>query len=174
MKEIITTDRLILRQMEWSDLNDLKEMLFDPRVMYAYEHNFTEEDAKVWLERQLNRYEQFGFGLWAMVEKKSGEMVGQAGITWQECEGEKVLEIGYLLKYRHWHKGYASEAAIACRNYAFSVLDTDWICSIIKEDNFASQQVAKRVGMKPEKEFMATYYNGPVKHLLYGVRREEI
>ena len=77
-------------------------------------------------------------------------------------------------KYRHWHKGYASEAAIACRNYAFYVLDTDWICSIIKEDNFASQQVAKRVGMKPEKEFMATYYNGPVKHLLYSVRREEI
>ncbi len=174
MKKIITTDRLILRQMEWSDLNDLKEMLFDPKVMYAYEHNFTEEDAKVWLERQLNRYEQFGFGLWAMVEKKSGEMVGQAGITWQECEGEKVLEIGYLLKYRHWHKGYASEAAIACRNYAFSVLDADWICSIIKEDNFASQQVAKRVAMKPEKEFMATYYNGPVKHLLYSVRREEI
>ena len=116
MKSIMETERLILRQMEWSDLNDLKEMLFDPKVMYAYEHNFTEEDAKVWLERQLNRYEQFGFGLWAMVEKKSGEMVGQAGITWQECEGEKVLEIGYLLKYRHWYKGYASEAAIACRN----------------------------------------------------------
>lgn len=81
MKSIMETERLILRQMEWSDLNDLKKMLFDPRVMYAYEHNFTEEDAKVWLERQLNRYEQFGFGLWAMVEKKSGEMVGQAGIT---------------------------------------------------------------------------------------------
>lgn len=42
---------------------------------------------------------------------------------------------------------------------AFSVLNAEWICSIIKEDNFASQQVAKRVGMKPEKEFMATYYN---------------
>ena len=63
MKSIVETERLILRQMEWSDLGDLKEMLFDPRVMYAYEHNFTEEDAKVWLERQLNRYEQFGFGL---------------------------------------------------------------------------------------------------------------
>lgn len=46
MKSIMETDRLILRQMEWSDLGDLKEMLFDPRVMYAYEHNFTEEDAK--------------------------------------------------------------------------------------------------------------------------------
>lgn len=173
MKFMIETDRLILRQMQWDDLSDLEEMLFDPRVMYAYEYTFTEQDAKVWLERQLNRYEQFGFGLWAMVEKESGEMVGQAGITWQECEGEKVLEIGYLLKYRHWHKGYATEAAIACKDYAFSVLGAEKVNSIIKADNFASQKVAERNGMKPEKEFTAVYYNGPVKHILYSIRKEE-
>ena len=67
---ILETERLFLREMRQNDFRDLAEILQNPNVMYAYEHNFTEEDAQVWLERQLNRYEQFGFGLWAMVEKR--------------------------------------------------------------------------------------------------------
>lgn len=84
----IQTERLALRPMRQEDLAGLQEMLFDERVMYAYEHRFTPEDAQAWLLRQQRRYREDGFGLWAMVERQSGEMVGQAGITWQDCEGE--------------------------------------------------------------------------------------
>lgn len=167
----IQTERLALRPMRQEDLAGLQEMLFDERVMYAYEHRFTPEDAQAWLLRQQRRYREDGFGLWAMVERQSGEMVGQAGITWQDCEGERVLEIGYLLQYRHWHKGFASEAAAACRDYAFEKLGAARVHSIIKEDNFASQRVARRVGMRPVKSFLATYYNGPVRHILYALNR---
>ena len=97
-------------------------MLLDPEVMYAYPHTFTKEDVENRLARQQQRYRQDGFGLWAVVLRSTGEMVGQAGLTWQDCEGQPVLEVGYLLKKRFWHQGYASEAARACRDYAFRVL----------------------------------------------------
>ena len=168
------SERLYARRLTPEDYRECCALLQDAGVMYAYEHAFSDAEVQEWLDRQIARYAADGFGLWALVRREDGAVIGQAGLTMQECGGKRLPEIGYLLKYRHWHKGYASEAAIACRNYAFSVLNAKWICSIVKEDNFASQQVAKRVGMKPEKEFMATYYNGPVKHLLYSVRREEI
>ena len=87
---------------------------------------------------QQQRYRQDGFGLWAVVLRSTGEMVGQAGLTWQDCEGQPVLEVGYLLKKRFWHQGYASEAARACRDYAFRVLGAEKVSSIIKTDNLAS------------------------------------
>ena len=92
MNEILRTERLLLREMTWEDLPDLAQMLQDPLVMYAYEHEFTDEDVKQWLSRQLDRYEKYGFGLWAAVLKGSGRMVGQAGLTYQKCEGAQVLE----------------------------------------------------------------------------------
>ena len=115
MKEILRTRRLLLREMTEGDIPDLEEMLLDPEVMYAYPHTFTKEDVENRLARQQQRYRQDGFGLWAVVLRSTGEMVGQAGLTWQDCEGQPVLEVGYLLKKRFWHQGYASEAARACR-----------------------------------------------------------
>ena len=105
MKEILRTRRLLLREMTEGDIPDLEEMLLDPEVMYAYPHTFTKEDVENRLARQQQRYRQDGFGLWAVVLRSIGEMVGQAGLTWQDCEGQPVLEVGYLLKKRFWHQG---------------------------------------------------------------------
>ena len=74
--------------------------------MYAYEHAFSDQEAWDWLRRQQERYRTDGFGLWAVVEKNSGEMVGQCGITWQELgDGTRVPEVGYLLEKTAWHRG---------------------------------------------------------------------
>lgn len=108
--------------MTQQDLPDLEEMLLDPAVMYAYEHTFTQQEVREWLERQQQRYLRDGFGLWAVVYRRTGEMVGQAGLTMQDCQGAAVPEVGYLLKRRFWVRGYAREAALACRDYAFEVL----------------------------------------------------
>ena len=172
MQEILRTRRLLLREMTEGDLPDLKEVLQDPEVMTAYEHSFSDRDVAEWLARQRERYRRDGFGLWAVVLRSTGEMVGQAGITWQDCEGQPVLEVGYLLKKRFWHQGYASEAAQACRDYAFRVLGAEKVSSIIKTDNLASIRVAQRNGMRREKEFTARYYNGPVPHYLYTVWKD--
>ena len=75
---IFQTERLFLRKMEAVDFQDLAEILQDPQVMYAYGHDFTDEDVLHWLDRQKTRYLKYGFGLWALVLKETGEMIGQA------------------------------------------------------------------------------------------------
>ena len=171
MKEILRTRRLLLREMTEGDIPDLEEMLLDPEVMYAYPHTFTKEDVENRLARQQQRYRQDGFGLWAVVLRSTGEMVGQAGLTWQDCEGQPVLEVGYLLKKRFWHQGYASEAARACRDYAFTVLDAGEVFSIIRDNNAASQAVARRNGMRPGARFIKRYYGLDMPHVVFSVTR---
>lgn len=170
---ILETERLMLRELEQSDYADLAEMLQNSKVVYAYEHDFTDEDVQAWLDRQRGRYEKYGFGLWAMVLKESGRMIGLAGLTMQPHPGGEVLEIGYLLKHDHWHRGYAHEAANACKEYAFSVLGADKVHSVIKADNHASQRVAEGIGMSREEAFMTRYYSGDRLHWLYSVRRQQ-
>lgn len=148
-KIILETERLILREMTGADLPALCRILCDEEVMRAaYESAFTEQEAPGWLERHLKRYENFGFGLWAAVLKETNEMIGQCGITWQEWNGEPLLEIGYLFQKAHWHKGYAAEAAAACRDYAFEVLHADRVYSMIRDTHISSQKVAERIGMR--------------------------
>ncbi|MGX2946465.1 GNAT family N-acetyltransferase [Enterococcus alishanensis] len=168
---MIETQRLILREMSQADLPDLKAMLQNPKVMYAYEHDFTDKDAQEWLDRQRRRYYTDGFGLWAMVLKETGEMIGQAGLSLQAYQEDQVLEIGYLLKENAWHHGYAREAAEACKGYAFEVLQQDQVCSIIHPDNHASIKVAESIGMTKLAEFISSYYNGDQLQYLYGINR---
>ena len=78
---ILETERLYLRELRREDRTALCGMLQDAEVMYAYEHAFSDEEVDQWLARQLERYERDGFGLWAVIEKKSGELIGQCGLT---------------------------------------------------------------------------------------------
>lgn len=171
MKKILETERLVLREMTQDDYGDLCEILQDKDTMYAYEHAFSDEEAREWLKKQLNRYKNDGFGLWAVTLKSSGEFVGQCGITWQDIGGEIVPEIGYLFKRKHWHKGYATEAAQGCKKYAFDTLGFDKVYSIIRDNNYASQNVAKRNGMAVVKTFTKHYYGMDMPHLVYKTER---
>ena len=146
-KRILETERLYLREMRPADFAALCKILQDEKAMYAYEGALDDEEVQKWLDRQLSRYQRWGFGLWAVVLKDSGEMIGQCGLTLQLWKGEEVLEIGYLFQRRHWHKGYATEAARACKQYAFETLNAEEVCSIIRDTNTASQRVAIRSGM---------------------------
>ncbi len=168
---ILETPRLFLREMVQSDFQDLAEILQNPKVMYAYEHEFSEYDVQVWLERQRARYKKYAFGLWAIILKATNEMVGQAGLTMQPYKNTEVLEVGYLLKEKFWHNGYAQEAAYACKRYAFECLHKDTVHAIIKADNAASVKVAERIGMSKEDEFFTQYYNGDTLHFLYVAHR---
>ena len=166
---IFSCERIYLRPLTQHDFADLCEILQDPEVVYAYEHTFSDADVRQWLERQQSRYRDDGFGLWAVCLKDGGRMIGQAGLTRQKCEAQSIVEIGYLLKKAYWCQGYASEAAAGCRDYAFHTLRLPAVYSIIKSDNYSSQRVAERLGMRKQKEFLATFYNGPVPHILYGM-----
>ncbi len=168
---ILETDRLYLREMTQSDYGSLCRILQDEETMYAYEGAFDDAEAQEWLDRQISRYREWGFGLWAVVLRENEEMIGQCGLTMQPWKDEEVLEIGYLFWRQYWHKGYATEAAKACKRYAFETLDKDEVCSIIRDTNIASQNVAVRNGMKPMDSWIKHYRGVDMPHHRYVVTR---
>ena len=173
-RTIIETPRLMLREMTPADRPDLCMILQDKEVMYAYNGPFSDEEVNGWLERQTGRYRERGYGLWAVVLKQTGEMIGQCGVTRQLWNGEEMLEIGYLFRHSHWHQGYATEAARACMEYAFNVLGASEVCSIIRDNNIPSQQVALRNGMRKAEGVMVKHYRGAeMPHWLYLTTWEE-
>ena len=167
---ILETNRLYLREMEQSDFDSLCKILKDPKTMYAYEHGFSDEEVQDWLDKQKKRYREDGFGLWAVIEKASNQMIGQCGLTFQDFDGREVLEVGYLFQRAYWHKGFATEAAIACKEYAFEHLHAKEVYSIIRDSNIASQNVAVRNGMQICGKFTKHYYGMDMPHLVYSVK----
>lgn len=166
-KVILETERLLLREINADDFGALCRIMQDEKTMYAYEGAFGEQEVRDWLDRQLSRYREFGFGLWAVVLKETGEVIGQCGLTIQPWKNEKVLEIGYLFQRKFWHNGYATEAAIACKKYAFEVLKAGEVCSIIRNTNLPSQRVAERNGMTKTDEWTKHYRGVDMPHFRF-------
>ena len=132
--------------------------------MYAYEGAFRDNEVQEWLDRQIARYQKWNFGLWAVILKATDTMIGQCGLTMQPWKEEEVLEIGYLFERLYWHKGYATEAAAACKKYAFEILNADEVCSIIRDTNIASQNVAMRNGITRMDTWTKHYRGGDMTH----------
>ncbi len=168
---ILKTERLNLREMNQADFNSLCSILQDEETMYAYEGAFSDSEVQEWLDRQLSRYQKWNFGLWAVILKETDEMIGQCGLTMQPWKDTEVLEIGYLFNRSYWHKGYATEAAKACKKYAFEVLQEDEVCSIIRDTNIASQNVALRNGMTVTDSWIKHYRGIDMPHYRYVVKR---
>ncbi len=92
---ILETERLYFREIKQTDFNSLCKILQDEDTMYAYEGAFNDNEVHEWLDRQLSRYQKWNFGLWAVILKETGEMIGQCGLTMQPWKEMEVLETGY-------------------------------------------------------------------------------
>lgn len=93
--------------------------------MYAYEHAFSDAEVQEGFDKQFRNYKEYGFGVWAVILKENGGLIEYCGLSMQPYKDREVLEIGYIFQKAYWHKGYATEAAIACREYAFDKLNAD-------------------------------------------------
>lgn len=164
---ILETERLYLRKMSQGDFKALCSILQDEETMYAYEGSFSNTEVQQWLDRQIFRYQQWGFGLWAVILKETNEMIGQCGLTMQQWKETEVLEIGYLFNRSYWHKGYATESAKACKRYAFETLKANEVCSIIRDTNITSQNVAIRNGMTVKDNWTKHYRGVDMPHYRY-------
>ena len=105
MKQIPETSRLILREMSLADLDFVAAMLADPEVMRDYPKCYSREEAETWVQRQMNRYARHGHGLWLVLEKSSGQPVGQVGLLIQQFHGVDEKEIAYLIHRPFWRRG---------------------------------------------------------------------
>lgn len=148
---LLTTRRLILREMTAADLDDIAALLGDPQVMRYYPRPRTREEAQQWIDWNLRLYREHGFGLWAMVLRDTGAFVGDCGLTVQRVDGAEEIEVGYHVRASLQGKGYATEAATAARDYARNTLGLRRLIAIIDPANTASQRVAAKIGLKPEK-----------------------
>jgi [ribosomal protein S5]-alanine N-acetyltransferase len=153
------------------DLPALREILQDAETMVAYEGPLDEDEVVVWLERMIGRYTNDGFGMWAVILKETGQMIGQCGLTRQHIIGEDVVEIGYLFNRAFWHRGYATEAARASRDYACEVLGLERVYSQVRDTNIASMNVAIRTGMTVRGRFTKHYRGVDMPHLAFAFDR---
>jgi RimJ/RimL family protein N-acetyltransferase len=167
LKIILETGRLRLRGMTGADLDFLASMLGDPVVMKHYPKPLDRAEAADWLKRTQGCYARAGHGFWIAGLRGTGEPIGQIGLLPKESNGRPEVEVAYMLHRDHWRKGYATEAAIACRDYAFNTLKVPRVVCMIREGNAESLAVAARLGMK---RIGTTMHQG-LPHLLFGYSR---
>jgi len=170
---IIENEQLYLRELTSDDFEDLCLILQDEETMYAYEAAFTKQQVSDWLNWNLKSYQENGFGLWAIIDQKSQNFIGQCGIVYSDVENQLLLEIGYLVNKRYWNQGYATSASQLCITYAKNSLKAEKICSIIRETNLSSQKVAEKNGMTIVKQFDKDYSGLPVRHFVYSIELNE-
>ena len=148
---ILETRRLLLREFTPQDADALEAILGDPVAMKYYPAPFDRARIEDWIRRNLTRYADCGFGLWAMLLKDSGELIGDCGCYVREVEGDYEFETGWHVRRDLWGKEYATEAARHCIEYTFSSLGAKRIIALVRPENRGSCRVAEKIGMKCER-----------------------
>lgn len=166
----IETPRLFLREMNEADYDALYRVLADSDIMQHYPYTFDEARVKGWIRRNMERYQIFGFGLWAICLRDSGEMIGDCGLTMQLINGQIKPEIGYHIRADQQRKGYAKEAAAAVRDWAFRHTPFNVVFSYMKYTNEPSWKAAMSWGCRFVEEY-ADDVNEVTK--VYAITREE-
>jgi RimJ/RimL family protein N-acetyltransferase len=169
--DILTTDRLRLRELTPDDVDGLFEILGDPIGMWAYPAAKTRAETEAWIERARTSNKDNGWGLWGVIRKEDGRFLGDCGLAWQPVDGEQVVELGYHIVRAEWGKGYATEAALACRDWFFANTQHDRLVSIVWPPNTASRRVAERVHARMR---LFTWEKSGTEECLYETLRSDL
>ncbi|SFR88553.1 EFR1 family ferrodoxin [Anaeromicropila populeti] len=153
INKIMETERLYLRELRMEDKKELMKVLSNSESMQFYPHPFSEEEVEKWIEWNLDNYKKYKHGLWAVIAKEGDVFVGDCGITMQNIGDKTVPEIGFHIIMEYCKQGFATEAAYACMEYAFNVLQYPEVFSYTTIRNIPSQKVAEKLGMRIYKYF---------------------
>jgi RimJ/RimL family protein N-acetyltransferase len=146
---MIETARLLLRPMRATDLDELLQIFTDPKVMASFGGIlFERPEMEQWIHRNLTHQEQYGYGLFAVILKANGRLIGDCGLERTEVGAVPETELGYDFRSDYWNQGLATEAAAAVRDYALQELELPRLISLIRQGNQASQRVAEKIGMR--------------------------
>ncbi len=149
----IESERLFLREMTEDDFSALYDIFSNKETMKYYPYDFDEDRVRFWINRNKERYSIFGFGLWAVCLKETGEVIGDCGLTIQPISGQPRPEIGYHIRSDMQRKGYAKEAARAVRDWTFENTTFNTVYSYMKYTNVPSQRTAMSYGCKKVDEY---------------------
>ena len=167
---MIETPRLILRPMREEDIAALLQIFADPRVMTAFGvEPFARPQMERWVRRNLEHQDEHGYGLFSVILKENGLLIGDCGLEVMEVAGETAAELGYDFRSDYWGRGLATEAATAVREYAFGTLGLPRLVSLIRQGNDASRRIAEKVGMR----LTETIQRGDHPYWVYTLDRED-
>jgi [ribosomal protein S5]-alanine N-acetyltransferase len=164
----ILTERLEIRVFDPGDLHALHAVYGDPEVTRWMPAYSTIEHTRRALEKHVAAGRAGGPALWAVVERASGELIGDAGFAPLDGVGPEV-ELGYTLGRHWWGRGYATEAARACLAEAFGPLGLERVVAVVRPENDASIHVLEKLGMMRE----GTRFAHGAEHLLYATSAAE-
>jgi RimJ/RimL family protein N-acetyltransferase len=141
----IVTPRLTLRAFAPGDQAAMQRIYADPLVMLHIDTRG--EDPSTWVAAYIRHQRDHGYGFWAVEERATGELIGEAGLAPFDGHGPQ-LELGYLLRRDAWGRGLATEAAAACCHAAFAQLGADELLAVVDVGNDASLRVAQKLGFE--------------------------
>lgn len=160
----LETQRLRIRSMVPGDLPELHRLLSSDREVQRYRHMgvaATVDESRPFFERLLEHQRVHGFSLWAVEDRRTGELLGQCGFV--QVRGP--AEIAYSFGREHWGRGYATEAARACLDLAIAELHLGPIVAFMDPANLGSKRVAEKLGMR----FESREQHGGVEYLRYAL-----
>ena len=167
---MIETERLLLRSMLQEDFEGLYRVFSDARVLASFGlETFSREQMRRWLQRNLDHQQEHGFGLFSVILKADGTLIGDCGLEMMDVDGERVAELGYDFLNDYWNRGYATEAARSVRDFAFFKQRLPKLISLIRVGNEASRRVAEKVGMRLERE----ENRGEIRYWIYSMNRND-
>ena len=156
--------------MTADDFEALYTVFADSDIMQHYPYTFDTALVCNWIDRNIERYEKDGFGLWAICLKSTGEMIGNCVMTMQNINGTILPEIGYHIAKAHQEQGYAKESSQAVRDWAFLHTSFDAVYSYMIKTNISSSAIAHENGMSLLYNFTD---NEGEQTVVYGISREE-
>ena len=134
--------------MKESDADEFVRVFSDPKVMASFDvPSFDRQNIEQWIQRNLSHQYKYGFGLFSVILKGSGTLIGDCGLQRMEIAGEQIIELGYEFRSDYWNQGYATEAAAAVRDYAFHQLRLPELISLVRVGNLAVARVSEKIGM---------------------------
>jgi RimJ/RimL family protein N-acetyltransferase len=145
----LRTNRLVLRRWRDSDRDPFAALNADPRVMEHFPGLLTRAESDAMIDRMEARFDEFGFGLWALEVAETGEFIGFTGLSTPRFAAHfmPAVEVGWRLAHWAWGHGYASEAARRALTFGFEEVGLPEIVSFTAISNVRSQAVMARIGM---------------------------
>lgn len=152
---IFKSERLGFRNWFSADIEQLSEINADPTVMEFFPGLPTKAQTIEFIERMQKQFVEKGFCYFAVDKLEDGEFIGFIGVSEQTFESDftPCMDIGWRLSAKEWNKGFATEGAKKCLDYAFNQLKLEKVISICPKINLPSENVMKKIGMKKVKEF---------------------